>query len=72
MKEMIELQQQGLARGQESGGSVGGCTHGNDPSDPEEGEAREEEGWESGDECKWSSEDGEIGEEVDEEEKETV
>ena len=67
MKEMIELQQQGLARGQESGGSVGGCTHGNDPSDPEEGEERE-----SGDECKWSSEDGEIGEEVDEEEKETV
>ena len=57
VKEMIELQQQGLAQSRGSGGSVG--VPGNDPSDPEEGEEREEEGWESGDECQWTSEEGE-------------
>ena len=40
VKEMIELQQQGLTRSCESAGG-----HGNDPtSDPEEGEEREEGG----------------------------
>ena len=60
VKEMIELQQQGLTQSQESG------SHGNDPSDPEEGEEREEEGWKSGDECQWSSEGGEEDEEGEE------
>ena len=48
---MIDLQQQGLGQSREAV-----VAPDNDPSDPKE---REEEGWESGDECQWSSEGGE-------------
>ena len=60
VKEMIELQRQGLTRSRSSG-SNSGFAPGNELGDPEDSEGREEEGWESGDEGRWSSEGGSEG-----------
>lgn len=72
MKEMIELQRQGLLRSRGSDGHL--AVPGNNPGQGEGGEGDDEEeegGWESGDEGQWTSEGERGGEEGEGEQQQT-